>query len=328
MKLGSAVAVPALIAGLLGEASLTANNRVRREVTDELRRRMVRLRRIDDHLGGADTYHLYVADANVTARLLKEGSYSDSTQRELLSIYAEQAQQAGWSAFDAGWTSQATNLYQRSYAAAMEAEDVGLAGNALALRAYQMVGEGRPAAEMTDMSIRTAEVGGAHPGVLALLYERGAWTYALAGDVEATARALGHAKAALAQTAVNTPDYAAWVDETELQIMAGRCWTELRKPLRAVPALEQALSTYSDNHARDKALYLSWLADSYIDAAEHERATEIVGQAAELARDVASTRPRKRLRAVLNRLGHNTELATLVDRLSASNTIYPVNIGG
>ena len=106
--------------------------------------------------------------------------------------------------------------------------------------------------------------------------------------------------------------------------MTGRCWTELRKPLRAVPALESALLEYSDSHARDKALYLSWLADSYLDAAEQERAIESVRQAAGLATDRASVRPRKRLRAVLGRLSHNVELATLVDRLS--DTIHPLHV--
>jgi hypothetical protein len=31
-----------------------------------------------------------------------------------------------------------------------------------------------------------------------------------------------------------------------------------------------ALARYSDAHSRDKALYSSWLADSYIDAGEIE----------------------------------------------------------
>lgn len=70
-----------------------------------------------------------------------------------------------------------------------------------------------------------------------------------------------------------TPDYAAWIDATELDIMTGRCWSELRRPLRAVPVLERALAGYSDAHARDKALYSSWLAESFIDAGSSSTAT-------------------------------------------------------
>ncbi|WP_055526577.1 hypothetical protein [Streptomyces graminilatus] len=47
-----------------------------------------------------------------------------------------------------------------------------------------------------------------------------------------------------------------------------RCWRELRHPCRAVPALETALAEYDDVHARDKDLYMSWLADSYMTAGE------------------------------------------------------------
>jgi hypothetical protein len=36
--------------------------------------------------------------------------------------------------------------------------------------------------------------------------------------------------------------------------------------------LEAALTRYDDTHARDKSLYLSWLADSYLTAGEVEQA--------------------------------------------------------
>ncbi|EGX55319.1 XRE family transcriptional regulator [Streptomyces zinciresistens K42] len=74
-----------------------------------------------------------------------------------------------------------------------------------------------------------------------------------------------------------------------------RCWTELRRPLRAVPVLEAALARYDDAHARDKSLYLSWLADSYLTAGEVEQAATVTGHAVALASEVASVRPRERL---------------------------------
>ncbi|MFP3991222.1 hypothetical protein U9R90_27895 [Streptomyces sp. E11-3] len=85
--------------------------------------------------------------------------------------------------------------------------------------------------------------------------------------------------------------------------MSGRCWTELRRPLRAVPALEAALAGYDDTHARDKSLYLSWLAESYLDAGEVEQAAAVTSRALDLATGVASVRPRRRLAPVLGRLG-------------------------
>ncbi|MEI5100489.1 hypothetical protein RB200_20610 [Streptomyces sp. PmtG] len=98
------------------------------------------------------------------------------------------------------------------------------------------------------------------------------------------------------------PDWAAWVDRTELDIMTGRCWAELSRPLRAVPVLESALARYDDNHARDKALYSSWLAQAYLTAGEAEQAAAVASRALALADGVASVRPRKQLAPVLAEL--------------------------
>ena len=280
MKL-SALTVPEIIAAIAGEVSIQSNCRVGDHATKEIRGRTVRLRKLDDHLGGADTYVTYLLEVNTTARLLRDGLYSKKIRQELLSIYAEQAQQAGWAAFDAGWHDAGTRLYQRSYAAAEAAGDFSLAGNSLAFHAYQMLNMREFAVEISDLSIRKGVEGRAHPRVLALLYSRGAWTYALMGDVEVTRRMLGLAAEELAREPdEEPPDYAAWIDETELKIMGGRCWAELKRPLLSVPLLESALDNYDDGHARDKSLYLSWLADSYIDATENERAVEVINRAA------------------------------------------------
>lgn len=107
------------------------------------------------------------------------------------------------------------------------------------------------------------------------------------------------------------PDWVSWVDRNELQIMTGRCWTELRRPLRAVPVLEAALASYDDSHARDKALYLSWLADSYLVAGEVEQAVATADRALDLANGIASVRPRARLAPFLQRLGDHRGIATV-----------------
>ncbi|MFE7158931.1 hypothetical protein [Streptomyces sp. NPDC057636] len=73
------------------------------------------------------------------------------------------------------------------------------------------------------------------------------------------------------------PDWAAWVDQDEADIMKGRCWTELRRPLRAVPVLEAVLARFDDAQARDKSLYLSWLAESYLAAGGVEQAAVVTG---------------------------------------------------
>ncbi|WP_326697902.1 hypothetical protein OG909_11500 [Streptomyces sp. NBC_01754] len=188
-----------------------------------------------------------------------------STLRRLTALLAEQAQQAGWAAFDGGRTRDAVDLYDESRAAAQDAQDPDLYGNSLAFLAYKTLADDRRTAvafaqdSCATITTRTPST------VCALLYERLAWACAVDGRPAGTERALTSARQALedAQEGEPQPDWSVWVDHTELDIMTGRRWTELRRPLRAVPVLTEALCRFSDGHARDKALYLSWLADAY-----------------------------------------------------------------
>lgn len=305
-----------LVLGLPDLAQLKAGSRIGRDVPAQLRQRTERLRRLDDILGGGDTYRVYLGEYQATRTMLREHSYTEDTGRALMSVLAEQDQQAGWAAFDAGMQPDARSLYESSHQAATEAGDTALAGNALAFLAYQKIDKDRRAGiETAVQACRTAGPEAA-PGVRALLYERLAWAYAVAGNASETERALSTAEAALAAgDGTAQPDWAAWVDRNELQIMTGRCWTELRRPLRAVPVLEDVLTRYDDTHARDKALYLSWLADSYLAAHEIEQAAAITGRALELSAGVASVRPRKRLAPVLEQLSAHRELPAVAEAL-------------
>lgn len=84
--------------------------------------------------------------------------------------------------------------------------------------------------------------------------------------------------------------------------MDARVFTELHRPLRAVPLLSRALERYDATHTRELALYLSWLAVAYADANEPEAAADIARRMFELSADVASDRTSERGRVVLGRL--------------------------
>ncbi|MGA4844584.1 helix-turn-helix domain-containing protein [Streptomyces sp. G45] len=292
---GLATTMPSILTnppGRIGQQTVTC-----------LRERTARLRRLDDVLGGGDTFRVYSAEYQATKALLREARYSEATGRALLSVLAEQAQQAGWAAFDGGRESDATSLYEASRVAALDAGDTALVGNALAFLAYQRLGKDRRAgAEIASRSTETID-DGTPASVRALLHERRAWACAVADMPVEAERSLVAANEALAKASEwPQPDWAAWVDRTEVDIMTGRCWTELRRPLRAVTVLERALSQYDDGHARDKALYSSWLAQAYLIAGEAEQAAEVTSRALVLADGVASVRPHKRLQPVLAEL--------------------------
>ncbi|MGW2559463.1 XRE family transcriptional regulator [Streptomyces sp. NPDC001514] len=305
-----------LAVGITDLSRPTAGKRIGADFPELLRLRTARLRRLDDVLGGGDTYRVYLGEYQATKALLRDATYTEATGRALLSVLAEQAQQAGWAAFDGGREADAAALYKESHAAATDAGDTDLAGNALAFLAYQTVnGDRRAGVEIAARSCKTLGPD-APAGVRALLQERRAWACAVAGIAGETERALAEAERALDDThGASQPDWVSWVDHTELQIMAGRCWAELRRPLRAVPVLEAALARYDDSHARDKALYLSWLADAYLAAGEVEQAAKVTGRALDLTSGVASVRPRRRLEPVLKRLAEHRGVADVDDAL-------------
>lgn len=326
VKLGGVGIAVAALAGVAHESLLPRHgSRIGESAIETLRGNIIRLRRLDDYLGGSDTYQLYLAELKKIDDLLKKGTVSDPVKSELLSLFAEQAQQTGWAAFDAGQSESAQRLFQRSFDAAKEVNRQDLAANALALQSYQLLDSGQVSTELTEQSIAIA-AGSVHPTVKSLLYQRGAWTYAATGQAKEAAQALGHASDALENGCVVDQglDWATWAhNETELNIMAGRCWAELHRPLRAVPALETAMANYDDSHARDKALYLSWLADAYIDAREIEQAISVMSCALNLSADVASRRPRQRFNSVLAKLEPYRTTPTVSD-LFARSAIDPV----
>ena len=181
--------------------------------------------------------------------------------------------------------------------AATEAGDMSLVANALAHLAYQRIAARKPATAEADASCRVIEPD-TPAAVKALLFERAAWAHARSGPSHQPEmeRALDDAAEALDRRADGPgPDWAVGVDDRELQIMTGRCWSELHRPDRAVPALETALAGFDDAHARDKALYSTWLAAALIDGGEIERAAAVRGQAADLAPGVASVRAGRRI---------------------------------
>lgn len=296
------VAAGATVAMVPAMDHLVAGRRIGGELVDQLLLKTARLRRLDDFVGGADTYLMFADEVCVTRSLLREGSYLETTGRQLLAVLAEQAQLAGWAAFDAGWHTEAYEMYSLSLQAARDATEPALAGNAMAFIGYQRLTMGRSAVDDLTAACDTADRT-ATPVVRTLLHCRRAWAHANEGQAAEAQQHLDQALTALREPAGRPePDWVYWVDELEYEIMTGRCWAALRRPLRAINALESAMRSYKDTHGRDKALYLSFLADAYVDTNEIEKACSVASRAMDVSAGVGSIRPRQRLEAVLRRM--------------------------
>lgn len=276
---------------------LRAGRRVGDRLVRLVRERVALLRHLDDVLGGGDLHDLLRTELSSTLGAVHEAAYTAETGRALLGAVADLCQLAGWVASDAGLSRRAERYHLGGLRAAHAARDAPLAANLLSSLSYQAanVGDPREAVLLATGAYTEAE-GRAPPVARALLLERVAWANARVGDVRATESALGAAGDAFAAAEPDGgPPWAYWLTAGELDIMAGRCLTELRRPRRAIELLAPVLDRYDDTHARELALYLSWLAEAQVHAGEVDRAAAVATRVAELSAGVASVRTRERV---------------------------------
>jgi tetratricopeptide (TPR) repeat protein len=255
------------------------------------------LRRMDDFLGGGDMHDLVRQELHVTLSLTNEASYTEQTGRSLLGAIGELAQLAGWVASDAGLHAQAERYYLGGVSAAHAAGDEPLAGHLLSSLSYQVanVGDPREAVLLATTAYKGAE-DTATPTVRALLLERVAWTNAQLGDAQATTRALAAVDDAFVDSSADDdPAWAYWLSREEIDVMAGRCATQLKRPGPAIELLTQAIKRYDGTHAREMALYLSWLAEAYIYGGNVEEAAATALRALHMSNGVTSARSNRRI---------------------------------
>ncbi|MFG2140288.1 helix-turn-helix transcriptional regulator [Streptomyces sp. NPDC048650] len=292
----------------LSPLSAREGRRVGMGQVDDLQQRVHGLRLADDVLAGGDLIRPALRELRSAVRLYREGAHTGDVGRQLLRQIGELAQIAGWIASDAGQHAEAEQIYRLGISAARQAEDHTLAGNLAGSLAYQMTNTGR---EVEGLQLARAALDGAGPDAppkaRALYIDRVAWAHTKAGGSESaqrSMRALGEASEALAKDSAGTesPAWLYWVDAGELQVMESRVYTELRRPLRAVPLLRDVLSRYDATHTREMALYLSWLAVAYADANEPEEAAATAERVISLSADIASERTAERVRVVLAHL--------------------------
>ncbi|MFE5598681.1 helix-turn-helix transcriptional regulator [Streptomyces coelicoflavus] len=274
----------------------------------DVQQRVHGLRLADDVLAGGDLIRPALRELRSAVKLYREGVHTAHVGRQLLYQIGELAQIAGWIASDAGQHDEAERIYRIGISAARQAEDHTLAGNIAGSLAYQFSNTGR---ESEGLTLAQAAFNDARatapPKACALFLDRVAWAHTKAGGVErgqGAMRALGEAGQALSEDSNGTesPDYLYWVDAGELRVMESRVYTELHRPLRAVPLLREVLSEYDATHTREMALYLSWLAVALADANEPEEAATVADRVINISADVASERTAERVRVVLARL--------------------------
>ncbi|MET7904741.1 helix-turn-helix transcriptional regulator [Streptomyces sp. NPDC005355] len=297
-----------------------SGRRIGMRTVQDLQQRVHALRLADDVLAGGDLIRPALRELRSAVRLYRQASHTEEVGRALLIQIGELAQIAGWIAGDAGQYGEAERIYRLGLSAARQAEDPTLAGNLAGSLAYQFSNTGREAEGVTlARAALTGAERDAPPKARALYLDRVAWAHTKAGDAQPAMRALAEASEALAgdTSGTESPAYLYWVDTGELRVMESRVYTELHRPLRAVPMLRDVLGGYDATHTREMALYLSWLAVALAAANEPEEAAAVAERVITIAADVASRRTAHRVRVVLDRLGEFSDVPQVAALLDA-----------
>jgi transcriptional regulator with XRE-family HTH domain len=273
-----------------------AGRRVGATLANALEHRVIELRHLDDLIGGTDLFPVVNKELAGAQRIVREATYSEETGRRLLTVVGELAQLAGWVASDAGQYVEAQRVYL-SVSAASAANKPALAGQLLSSLSYQIanVGDAADAALLARSAIAGAK--SATPTVRALLLERVAWASARARDRDGARRALDAVDDAYAERSpgIGEPEWVYWLDRKEIDVMAGRCLIELGDPVSAEPLLSDAIAAYAPEHAREVALYRTWLAESYARAGVLDAARSTINDARTTADAMNSARLNRRV---------------------------------
>jgi hypothetical protein len=133
-----------------------------------------------------------------------------------------------------------------------------------------------------------------------LLLERVAWASARARDRETARRALDAVDDSYENRSagIEEPEWVYWLDRREIDVMAGRCMIELGDPVAAEPLLSDAIDAYTPDHAREVALYRTWLAESYARAGVFDAARSVLRKAQKAADQLTSSRLDRRVEEV------------------------------
>lgn len=284
---------------------------VGQETADYLANRVHSIRLADDVIPGKDLIGPAFRELNAAVRVVKEGTYAEAVGQRLLVAVGELAQIAGWIAHDAGQLGRAEDTYRLGLSAAREAGDTILVGQLAGTLAYQWSNNGREVDGLALARAALEEAGeDAPPRARALFWDRIAWAHTKMDDARGAMRALGEAGQALGeQGGEDEPTWLYWVDANELKIMEARCFTELRRPLRAVPLLTDALGRYDAVRTREFTLYSSWLAVALVDANEPEHAADVAMRMLTATAALGSDRITERTRVVLDKLRPHQDIA-------------------
>jgi hypothetical protein len=301
---------------------LDAGRRISDDLVSTVEHRVIQLRRADDFITGPASHELMLNELRATTQLLTDAALTEGQARRLLTAVGELAQLGAWVAADTGLLENAAKYVRGGVLAARAALNAPLAANIISTFSYQVANNGNP--REGAILARTAYQGAQHdatPIAQALLLERVAWASAKSGDLRTCERTLGQVEDAYSGgPRDNDPDWLYWLNREEIDVMAGRCYTELHYPGRAERLLTGAIAQYNQTLVRENSLYLSWLAEDYVQLSEIDQAAAVASRMAALAARTTSARTDTRLRYLADQLAPYRDTSSVADFFDAYQT--------
>lgn len=277
-----------------------AGGRVSGALADRLPAMISELRTMDDVAGGGTVLSLAQHGFEWITGLLENASYDTETGRKLHAALGEFGQLSGWVAYDSGQHRLAQKYYLSALQAAHTADDRPLGAHVLGSMAYQAARHGRPDEAVTLIRTAAAGVRGrGTPSLLAALYIRQAYAFAMQRDAIGCADAISKARRNVEKQQVSDdPPWLYWVRPAEIIAGAGDCYLQLGQTERATITLREGISLFDEPFSRDRQIYVTHLADALARPGKQRDLDAAAGhgnEAIDLAVSLDSSRSRGRI---------------------------------
>lgn len=229
-------------------------------------------------------------DAHLTTvtDLVKGRDYTQPVGLRLHALAARMSTTVGWHRFDQGKHAAAGRFWRGALHSAHASGDRDLGAGVMSDLAYQATWLNDPktaAAILGNAVVRTR-----HPTARSLLYLRLARAQAALGEAHACRRSLTTAEQELARSAGDPPAWCSWMSPADLLVDSGQCLRDLRQPERGHQLIGEGVKLLPGTRKKTSAVFLSYEADSLLQAGEVDHAAATAQESLRLATQIGAPR--------------------------------------
>ncbi|MGW7576314.1 transcriptional regulator [Streptomyces sp. NPDC054765] len=242
------------------------------------------LAELDHRVGSGYVRPVVVSCLNSVLSGLMDGSYGETTGRQLFAAAARLTEFAGYTALDTGQPGLAQRYYIQALRLAQAADDRCYGGYVLAGLSHLAVGAGcsREAVQLARAA-QEGTRGRAPLAAQAMFYATEARGYALLGDARMCKILADKAMDAMAHVVPgDSPEWIAHFDRAYLADELAHCFRDLQQPRPAARRAEEALARHPRTRVRRRAIDLLLLASALVQAGDVEEACRVAVQAVAL----------------------------------------------